>query len=168
MMSGGCPIQLVCTMTCTSEMSGSASRGTCFSDQMPARVSRRTKVKTRKGLRAQRSMILESMSDPSFGVDAQLFAGDRLSVLADSDGDLPCSTGAEITLAFILAITFLREPGGHIHCCHAHGRHRRHEEGHSDVRSGDGGAIGAREFYVEGVWSFARRVEIGGEIDIHR
>jgi len=45
-------------------------------------------------------MILESMSHPSFGVDAQLFAGDRLSVLADSDGDLPCSTGAEITLAF--------------------------------------------------------------------
>src|ERR1700733_15511304 len=123
MMSGGCPIQLVCTMTCTSEMSGSASRGTCFSDQMPVSVSRRTKVKTRKGLRAQRSMILESMSHPSFGVDAQLFGGNRLSVLPDSNGDLPCSAGAEITLTFIQACTFLREAGSHVHCSHAHSRH---------------------------------------------
>src|SRR5579883_3097725 len=151
MMSGGCPTQLVCTMTCTSEMSGSASRGTCFRDQMPVRVSRRTQVKTRKRLRTQRSMILESMSHPPFGVDVQLFGGNDLPALLGGDCHLPCSTGAEIDLTFIQAITFLCELCGRVHRCHAHCRHRRHEEGHGDICTSDGVAIGTSEFYAESV-----------------
>src|SRR5215472_1622470 len=56
---GGSPAHAVCTISCTSLMSGSASRGTCWSDHAPATVSRIAAVKTMNGLREHHSMVRE-------------------------------------------------------------------------------------------------------------
>src|SRR5947208_2137525 len=59
-MLGGSPSQLVWMITCTSEMSGSASSGIWLMDQIPARVSRTTPVKIKKRFCAQHSIIRET------------------------------------------------------------------------------------------------------------
>src|SRR5438132_1586726 len=55
-------------ITCTSEMSGRASRGIWRIDQIPASVSRSTPVKTRKRLCAHHSMIREITLHTSRGI----------------------------------------------------------------------------------------------------
>src|SRR5258705_12398644 len=57
MMSGLRPIHSVETMTCTSEMSGTASSGVAVIAQMPHSVSTIVPVNTRKRLPAHQSMI---------------------------------------------------------------------------------------------------------------
>ena len=54
--SGLRPIHSVETMTCTSEMSGTASTGVADIAQMPHAVTTTVAVKTRKRLRAHESM----------------------------------------------------------------------------------------------------------------
>src|SRR5947208_2291078 len=62
MTFGGRPGHEVCTMTCTSEMSGRASSGTLCSDQMPASTRTSTPMKTRKRLLAHHSITRETMT----------------------------------------------------------------------------------------------------------
>src|SRR3954465_4032693 len=109
MTSGGSPAQPVCTMTCTSEISGRASSGTCRNDQMPASVSISTAVNTRKRFRAQASMIRDSMLHPVFGVDTQLLGCDRLSVLLGGDRDLPSAARRKDAGSFIEPVALAGE-----------------------------------------------------------
>src|ERR1043165_1845735 len=74
-------------MTCTSEMSGNASSGICRSDQIPVDTSRNVPVKTRKRFFAQQSIQREITSHSSRSVDAELLAGDGLSIFLRKDSD---------------------------------------------------------------------------------
>ena len=90
-------------MTCTSEMSGSASSGIRCRDQIPANTKNKVPVKTRKRLRAHHSIQREIILHSSRGIHGELFARDRLPVLLCHDGDLPGSAAPEIAMAFVLA-----------------------------------------------------------------
>src|SRR5712691_6232037 len=91
-ISGGSPSQLVWMITCTSEMSGSASRGMRCIDQMPAMTSRNVAVKTRNRLRAHHSIIHVIKLHSSRGVKVELLAGNYAPVLADGNRDHPGPT----------------------------------------------------------------------------
>src|SRR5882672_1115424 len=108
MMPGGWPSQLVWMMTCTSDMSGSASRGIWPSDQIPASTTASVPEKTRKRLLAHHSMIREIILHTSRGIDGKLPADNDASVLLSGHGNLPCAAGAQIDIAFIHAIAFAR------------------------------------------------------------
>src|SRR5215469_18657650 len=109
MRLGGCPAQLVCTITCTSEMSGSASNGMFRSDQIPASTSSSVATKIRKRFFAhqsiQRVITLHSPRD----VYAQLFRGHGLPVLFRHDSDLPRSAAVELYGGFVNSAPFFRE-----------------------------------------------------------
>src|SRR5215470_7291400 len=63
MRSGLRPIHSVETITCTSEMSGTASSGVLFIAQMPQTVRTTVPVNTRNRLDAHQSMIRSIMRD---------------------------------------------------------------------------------------------------------
>src|ERR1017187_2373229 len=149
-------------------MSGSASSGTCCKDQMPPRVSSRTLVNTRKRFRAQASMILESMSYPYFGVDAQLLCADGLAVLLRRYRDLPRSAGLKHTRSLLGPCALLRKQRGHTHRPHAHRWHGSHKERDCDLRPGNGLSVRSAQLDAEDVGPFMRRVRIGGEINRDR
>src|SRR5260370_20943978 len=88
-------------ITCTSEMSGRASRGIRFMDQMPAITSRKVPVNTRNRLRAHHSMIQLITLHPSCSVHRELLGHDYSSVLASDNRDLPRPAPSQITLSFI-------------------------------------------------------------------
>src|SRR6267378_3131580 len=88
-------------MTCTSEISGSASSGIRRSDQIPASTRSSVPVKTRKRFFAHQSIQRAITLHSSRGVDAQLFAGDGLPVLLCDNGDLPGAATVELGRSFI-------------------------------------------------------------------
>src|SRR5260370_12047915 len=147
-------------ITCTSEMSGRASRGIRFMDQMPAITSRKVPVNTRNRLRAHHSMVQLITLHPSCSVHRELLGRDYSSVLASDNRDLPRPARSQITLAFIQTIAFVAEIYAGLHSRHTHRRHSRHEEREVDLRAGDGRTVSPGEFYVEDVAAFARWVWI--------
>src|SRR5882724_9383110 len=96
MRLGGCPAHGVCTMTCTSEISGKASSGIRRRDQIPASTSSSVPVNTRKRFCAHQSIQREITLHSSRGVHAELFAGENLAVLLRKNRSLPCSTAVEL------------------------------------------------------------------------
>src|SRR5215472_18742314 len=161
MRLGGWPTQLVCTMTCTSEISGSASKGMFRNDQIPASTSRRVATKTRKRFSAHQSIQRVITLHPSRGVEAELFRGDRLAILFRDDSDLPRSAAVELAGALVDSIPFFGERDGSTHRSHAHCRHSGHEEGDRHLRTRDGGAIRAGKFHANEVAASPRRSRIG-------
>src|SRR5229473_4456411 len=96
-------------MTCTSEISGSASSGMRRSDQIPASTRSSVPVKTRKRFFAHQSIQRAITLHSSRGVDAQLLAGDGLPVLFRDDGDLPRVTSIELGCPFIASVAFVAQ-----------------------------------------------------------
>src|SRR5215475_1102934 len=107
MRLGGCPAQLVWTMTCTSEISGSASKGIFRRDQIPASTSSSVATKTRKRFPAHQSIQRAITLHPSRGVQAELLCRDRLPVLLCEDGHLPRSTAIELGGALVDSVSFV-------------------------------------------------------------
>src|SRR5215831_8631050 len=148
MRPGGCPAQLVWTMTCTSEISGSASKGMFRNDQIPASTSRSVATKTRKRFSAHQSIQRAITLHPSRGVQTELFRGDGLAVLFRDDGNLPCTSALELGGALVDSVPFVGKSDRGTHRGHAHCRHSGHEEGDRDLRTRDGGAIRAGKFHA--------------------
>src|ERR1700747_576286 len=104
MMLGGSPAHGVCTITSTSEISGSASSGIWRNAQIPASSNSTVPVKTRNRFRAHQSIHRETTSHPSRGVHTQLFTGDDLPVLFCDDRHLPRSTAPQLARPFVHAV----------------------------------------------------------------
>src|SRR5437762_8031788 len=119
-------------MTCTSEISGSASRGMRRSDQIPASTRRSVPVNTRKRFRAHLSIQRAITLHASRSVYAQLFAGDDLPVFLRDDRDLPRSPAIELARALVDSVSFVDERDLRAHRGHTHGRHRWHGKGDGD------------------------------------
>src|SRR5438128_7319748 len=126
MMLGGSPSQLVWIMTWTSEMSGRASSGIRFIDQMPSITSRNVPVNTRKRLCAHQSMIQPITLHASCRVHSDLLVGDRGSMLARGNRYLPGSAGTQIPFAFVKSVTLVRQIDGSFHGGHSHCGHGSH------------------------------------------
>src|SRR5690348_156361 len=107
-------------ITCTSEMSGSASSSIRCIDQIPANPSRSVPLNTRKRLRAHQSIQREITLHSPFGVHAQLPVGESLAVLQRHDGHLPGSTAFQLRLPFVNTVTLVAEFADHAHGAHAH------------------------------------------------
>src|SRR5579862_1428329 len=163
-MSGGCPSHDEWIITCTSEMSGRASKGIRRSDQIPASVSKRVPVKTRKRLRAHQSIQWEITLHFSFNVHAYLFIDQRLPVFLSHDRHLPGSAAFQLAPPFIDASTFVAEVAHHTHGTHAHCGHGRHKERDSNLGAGYWRAGAARQLYAKCVTTSAGRRWQSGEI----
>src|SRR5215468_11174665 len=161
MRLGGWPTQLVCTMTCTSEISGSASKGMFRNDQIPVSTSRSVATKTRKRFWAHQSIQRAIMLHPSGGVQAELFRSDRLAVLFRDDGDLPGASALELGGTLVDSVPFVGKSDRGAHRGHAHCGHSGHEEGDRHFRARDGGAIRAGKFHANEVAASPRRNGIG-------
>src|SRR5215469_793994 len=135
MRLGGWPAQLVCTMTCTSEISGSASRGIFRNDQIPASTSRSVATKTRKRFSAHQSIQRAITLHPPRNIQPELFCRDRLSILFRQDTDLPRSSAIELCETLVDSVSFFGESDRCPHGGHAHRRHCRHGERDRDVRA---------------------------------
>src|SRR6266567_8213469 len=96
-------------MTCTSEMSGNASKGIRRSDQIPASTRRSVPVNTRKRFRAHQSIQRAITLHASRGVHAELFAGHDLPVLFGDHRHLPRSPTVQLARSFIAPIAFFSE-----------------------------------------------------------
>src|SRR5215471_9067587 len=120
MRLGGWPAQLVCTITCTSEISGRASRGIFRNDQVPASTSKSVATKTRKRFSAHQSIQRAITLHPSCGIRAELFCRDRLTVLLGEDGHLPRSSAIELCGAFVHSVSFVSHRHRGTHGGHAH------------------------------------------------
>src|SRR6266581_6348493 len=155
-MLGGWPSHMVWTITCTSEISGRASKGTRRRDQIPASTSSSVPVKTRKRFRAHQSIHRAITLHTPRGVHAQLLGRDELAILFCEDGDLPGSAAFKLSRTFIEPVALVAESDRCTHRCHAHRRHRRHEKRHADFCPGDGRSTRICEFHAEDVASFPR------------
>src|ERR1051326_299730 len=144
-------------MTCTSEMSGNASSGICRSDQIPVDNSRNVPVKTRKRFFAQQSIQREITSHSSRSVDAELLAGDGLSIFLRKDSDLPRSATTKLAGTLIHTVAFVRKSHLRTHRSHTHCWHRRHGECHGNFRAGDRSAVCIGELYSKCVSTLVRR-----------
>src|SRR6516162_10490214 len=153
-------------MTCTSEISGSASSGTCRSDQIPASTSSSVPVKTRKRFLAHQSIQRVITSHASRRVHAQLPRGYGLSVLRRHNRYLPCAAAFELTGAFINSVAFIGEGYWGTHSCHAHRWHRRHEESHGYFCAQNRGAARLGKFHANGVVAFSWRSWFGGDFNV--
>src|SRR5215510_2899516 len=93
MMSGLRPVHSVATITCTSEMSGTASSGVDVMVQIPHTVSATVPVNTRNRLLAHQSMILLIMVclrvSKLLRRHRELLSADDLAASRDGDGDIP-------------------------------------------------------------------------------
>src|SRR5260370_25816573 len=163
MRLGGCPAHGVCTMTCTSEMSGNASSGIRRRDQIPTSTSSSVPVNTRKRFCAHQSIQREITLHSSRGVHAELFAGDNLAVLLRKNRDLPGSAAVKLPWALIESVSFVCERNLCAHRGHAHCRHRGHGKGDGNFRARDRctGCIG--ELHTEGITAFSGKIGFGGE-----
>src|SRR5438552_17230131 len=94
-------------MTCTSEISGNASRGMRRRDAIPASTSSSVPVKTRKRFFAHQSIQRAITLHSSRGVEAELFCDHALPVLFRDDGDLPSAAAIEFPGAFVDSIPFV-------------------------------------------------------------
>src|SRR5256885_17245077 len=106
-------------MTCTSEISGSASSGIRRSDQIPASTRSSVPVKTRKRFFAHQSIHRAITLHSSGGVDAQLLTCDGLPILFRNDRDLPSSAAVELARPFIETIPFVAQGDRSAHRRHA-------------------------------------------------
>src|ERR1019366_640419 len=134
-MLGGSPDKGVWTITSTSEMSGSASRGIWRNDQIPASTRSNVPAKTRKRFRAHQSIHREITSHSSCGIDVQLLTSYDLAVFLGKDCDLPCSATFKLARSFIKPVAPVAECDRDTHCRHAHCRHGRHEKCDANVCS---------------------------------
>src|SRR5215472_9553348 len=123
MRLGGWPARLVCTITCTSEISGRASRGMCRNDQIPASTSNSVATKTRKRFSAHQSIQRAITLHSSRGVQAELLCGDRLPILLRNDGDLPSSPAIKLSGGLVHFVSFFGESDWSTHGGHTHGWH---------------------------------------------
>src|SRR5438874_124772 len=137
-------------ITCTSEISGSASRGTRRNDQIPASTRRSVPVKTRNRFRAHQSIHREITLHASRGVHAELLAGNGLPVLLRRNRDLPGSATFEWPGALIESIAFVGESHLCSHGGHAHGGHGGHGECDRDFRARDRSSVRVRKLHAEG------------------
>src|SRR5215469_5994809 len=151
MRLGGWPAQLVCTITCTSEISGSASKGMFRNDQIPASTSRNVATKTRKRFCAHQSIQRAITLHPSRGVQAELLRRNRLSILFRNDGYLPRSAAVELNRAFVIPVSFVRQGHWHAHSRHTHCGHGRHEKRDGHFRTGNSSTVRASEFHANDV-----------------
>src|SRR5215469_12532272 len=138
-------------MTCTSEISGSASKGMFRNDQIPASTSRRVATKTRKRFSAHQSIQRAITLHPSRGVQAELLRCNGLPALLRNDSYLPRSAAFELSGAFVSSVAFVCESSWGTHCSHAHRRHGWHKECDGDFRPGNGGAARVSEFHANEV-----------------
>src|SRR5262245_30287765 len=132
-------------ITCTSEMSGSASRGMRLMDQMPAITSRKVPLNTRNRLRAHHSITQLITLHSSRRVDCELLAGKNKAgpVLAGSDCYLPGPARSQVAMALVHASALVGQIDAGLHRCHAHGRHGRHVERDVHLCAGDGSSVSA-------------------------
>src|ERR1700730_1157152 len=137
MRLGGWPAHGVCTITCTSEMSGNASSGIRRKDQIPASISSSVPVNTRKRFCAHQSIQWEITLHSSRGVHAELLAGDNLPVLLRKNRDLPRSPAVEFPWALIESVAFFGERNLRSHRGHAHCRQGRNGKSDRDFRTRD-------------------------------
>src|SRR5262249_30703249 len=163
MRPGGCPAQLVWTMTCTSEISGSASKGMFRNDQIPASTSRSVATKTRKRFSAHQSIQRAITLHPSRGVQTELFCCDRLPVLFREDGDLPSSSAVQLGRALVHSVSFFGEREWGAHGRHTHRWHGWHEERDGDFCTGKWSATCIAQFHADDVGPATERSRIGGE-----
>src|SRR5258708_6359424 len=147
-------------------MSGSASSGIRFIDQIPAITSRKVPVNTRNRLRAHHSMIQLITLHSSRGVHRELLACNHSPVLVSDNEKLPSPAYPQIPLSFIHATAFVVEIHAVFHCCHSHGRHRRHEKRDGYLRSADRRSVGPGQLHAENVAALLRRSWIGGQLNI--
>src|SRR5919202_6834643 len=113
MRSGLRPIHSVETITCTSEMSGTASSGVFVIAQTPQTVRITVPVNTRNRLDAHQSMIRSIMTfapspdaDPiSLRGDCDFLLTDFLAVLLDADRHVPFAGHHHVAGPCVLAAT---------------------------------------------------------------
>src|SRR5215469_1582104 len=165
MRLGGCPAQLVCTMTCTSEISGSASKGMFRSDQIPASTSISVVTKTRNRFFAHQSIQRAITLHSPRGIQAEVFRGDGLPVLFRDDGNLPRSTAMELAVAFVDSVPLVGESEWHTHGSHSHCRHGWHEEGDGDFGARNRRAGRIADFHANSVVAFPGRTGFGCKLD---
>src|SRR5215831_18645120 len=154
-------------ITCTSEMSGSASSGMLLMAQIPARTSATVPVKTRKRFSAHHSMIREIILHTSPGVYGELLTDNSVPILLGADCHLPRAPGAEGAAAFVQASAFVSTSNGGLHGAHAHSRHGRHIKGGGDLRSADRGSVVRGELHVKDVVAFMRRRRLTRQLHIY-
>src|SRR5258705_13605227 len=131
MMSGLRPIHSVETMTCTSEMSGTASSGVAVIAQMPHSVSTTVPVNTRKRLPAHQSMIraITWLSCPGLlRGHRQLFRRELLSAPHRHHRHVPFARHHHLPFSPVDAIASGREVRFRSHLGHLHLRHGGHVE----------------------------------------
>src|SRR5882724_12069886 len=150
-------------MTCTSEMSGSASSGIRRRDQIPASTSSSVPVNTRKRFCAHQSIQREITLHSSRGVHAELFAGDDLAVLPCKNRGLPGSAAVELPWTLIKSVSFVCKRNLRAHRGHAHSWHSGHGKGDGNFSTRDRSSRCIGELHTEGVAAFARRIGFGCE-----
>src|SRR5438874_2741334 len=112
MRSGLRPIHSVETITCTSEISGTASSGVFVIAQMPQTVRMTVPVNTRNRFDAHQSMVRSIMTEalrstpsrPSLCRHRQLLLPEALAVLHDIDGDVPRAGHHHVALTGVHAV----------------------------------------------------------------
>src|SRR5215469_8167867 len=165
MRLGGWPAQLVCTMTCTSEISGNASKGIFRSDQIPASTSSSVATKTRNRFFAHQSIQRVTTLHSPRGIHADLFRGDGLPALFHDDGNLPRSTAIELAGGFVDSVPLVGESEWRTHRSHSHCRHGWHEEGDGDFGARNRGATRTADFHANRVAAFPWRTGFGCKFD---
>src|SRR5882724_8279222 len=148
-------------MTCTSEMSGSASSGIRRRDQIPASTSSSVPVNTRKRFCAQQSIQREVTLHSSRGVHAELSAGDNLAVLLRKNRDLPASAAVALPWTLIKSVSFVCKRDLHAHRGHAHRRHGGHGKGDRNLRTRNRSSRCIGELHTERVAASAGRIRFG-------
>src|SRR5262249_48012908 len=108
MILGG-SFQAVWIITCTSDMSGRASRGIRRILHKPASSRTSVPVKTRKRLRAHQSIQRVITHMPPSASDGELLLGDGLIRFGRQDGDLPGPAHLHLARAFVAAAALVAE-----------------------------------------------------------
>src|SRR5437016_4624153 len=143
-------------ITCTSDISGRASRGMLLIDQIPASTIASVPVKTRKRFSAHHSITREIILHASCSIDRQLLACDRAPVLLCRDCNLPGAARSEFPIAFIKATAFVRAMSHSLHGAHSHGRHGWHVEGDHYLCATDWRSAAFGKFYPKDVAALVR------------
>src|SRR5258708_38718507 len=100
-------------MTWTSEMSGRASRGIRFRDQIPDNTSPATAIKTKKRFALHqsitRSIIASSHRHRAGHRRVKLLIGEWLAILASSDSNKPSATALQIDIPRVRAVALISQ-----------------------------------------------------------
>src|SRR5579875_1657665 len=144
-------------MTCTSEISGSASRGMCRIAQIPAKSSSNVPVKTKKRFRAHQSTRRLTISHTSRDVHGPLLARNHCPVFLREDRHLPHTPRWQFSLSFINSSASVGKRYGDTLRGHAHRRNRRHEKRYFHAGARYAGTVRIGELYAKNVAAFQRR-----------